>query len=174
LQASDAAPRSRCLEDRRKHHSAARDERRQQTHRAAQWCPLSVERGLTSQRAETDESRVRITPAHRGSPWRKPCGPNNATTRSRRQRGTKSSAYKAWRRALETVGVENRSLHSTRSTFISVARSNGADKDRVESITNNSSGSIIDDYTTWEWFALCSAVAVFDVLLRVRIEIEPF
>lgn len=76
---------------------------------------------------------------------------------------SKSSAYKAWRRALERVGVENLSMHSTRSTFISVARSNGADKDRVERVTHNASGSIIDDYTTWEWFALCQAVSVFDV-----------
>ena len=76
---------------------------------------------------------------------------------------SKSSGYKAWRRLLEAVGVDNRSLHSTRATFISVARSNGADKDRVERVTHNSGGDIVDDYTTWDWFALCQAVAVFDL-----------
>jgi len=76
---------------------------------------------------------------------------------------SKSSGYKAFRRALDVVGVENRTLHATRNTFISIARSNGADKDVVETVTHNSKGDQIDDYTTFEWLAVCRAVALFDV-----------
>jgi integrase len=76
---------------------------------------------------------------------------------------SKSSAYKAFQRALLVAKVENRTLHSTRHTFISVARSNGAPSDVIEQITHNARGSVIDDYTTFEWLALCKAVALFDV-----------
>lgn len=76
---------------------------------------------------------------------------------------TKSSAYKAFQRSLAKVGVENRTLHSTRHTFISIARSNGAQKDVIERVTHNATGDVVDDYTTFEWLALCKAVAFFDV-----------
>lgn len=76
---------------------------------------------------------------------------------------SKSSAYKAWRRALARAGVENRSLHSTRHTFISILRSNGAAKDVVESITHNARGDVLDGYTEFEWVSRCRAVALFDV-----------
>lgn len=76
---------------------------------------------------------------------------------------SKSSAYHAWRRSLDRLGIENKSLHATRNTFISIARSNGAPKDIVESVTHNARGDVIDDYTSFEWLALCRAVALFDV-----------
>jgi integrase len=76
---------------------------------------------------------------------------------------TKSSGYKLFQRALAAVGVDNRSLHSTRHTFISVARSNGARPDVLERVTHNSSGEVIDTYTTFEWRPLCDAVARFDL-----------
>jgi len=76
---------------------------------------------------------------------------------------TKSSAYKMFQRGLAKLGVENRTLHATRHTFISVARSNGAPKDVLERVTHNARGETIDDYTTFEWRALCEAVAVFDL-----------
>ncbi len=71
---------------------------------------------------------------------------------------TKSTAYKAWRRACEATGVENRSLHSTRHTFISMCRRGGARKDVVERITHNAKGDIVDAYTHWDWDPLCEAV----------------
>lgn len=74
---------------------------------------------------------------------------------------TKSSSYKAWRRACDLVGIENRSLHSTRHTFITVARRNGARKEVIERVTHNSSGDIVDTYTTWDWAPLCEAVQFF-------------
>ena len=76
---------------------------------------------------------------------------------------SKSSGYKAFRRALETVGIENKTLHATRNTFVSIARSNGAPVDVIESVTHNAKGQVIDDYTTFEWLAVCRAVALFDV-----------
>jgi integrase len=75
---------------------------------------------------------------------------------------TKSSAYKAFRRALATADVENRTLHSTRHTFISIARSNGAPKDVLERVTHNARGETIDTYTEFEWRPLCEAVARLD------------
>lgn len=71
---------------------------------------------------------------------------------------TKSTAYKMWRRACVAAGVENRTLHSTRRTFISLARRGGARKDVVEKITHNAAGDIVDLYTTWDWAPLCEAV----------------
>lgn len=72
---------------------------------------------------------------------------------------TKSSAYKAWLRSCKAAGVTNRSVHSTRHTFITVARRNGADKEAVELVTHNPKGTIVDRYTTREWAELCAAVA---------------
>lgn len=72
---------------------------------------------------------------------------------------TKSAAYKAWLRSCKAAGVTNRSVHSTRHTFITVARRNGADKEAVELVTHNPKGTIVDRYTTREWSELCNAVA---------------
>ncbi len=72
---------------------------------------------------------------------------------------TKSAAYKAWLRSCKAAGVTNRSVHSTRHTFITVARRNGADKEAVELVTHNPKGTIVDRYTTREWSELCKAVA---------------
>ncbi len=72
---------------------------------------------------------------------------------------TKSAAYKAWLRSCKAAGVTNRSVHSTRHTFITVARRNGADKEAVELVTHNPKGTIVDRYTTREWAELCRAVA---------------
>jgi integrase len=74
---------------------------------------------------------------------------------------TRSSAYKAWRRSCAIVGVLNRSLHSTRHTFISIARRNGARKDVLERITHNAQGDIVDQYTHWDWAPLCEVILTF-------------
>ncbi len=74
---------------------------------------------------------------------------------------TKSSAYKMWRRLLLVAGVTNRSLHSTRHTFISLCRRGGARKDVLERITHNAVGDIVDGYTLWDWKPLCEAVECF-------------
>ena len=76
---------------------------------------------------------------------------------------TKSSAYKMFQRSLAKVEVENRTLHATRHTLISVARSNGARPDVLERVTHNARGETIDDYTTFDWRSLCEAIVVFDL-----------
>jgi integrase len=55
-------------------------------------------------------------------------------------------------------GVTNRSLHSTRHTFITLARRGGARTEVVEQITHNAAGTIVDHYTHRDWNELCQAV----------------
>jgi integrase len=69
----------------------------------------------------------------------------------------RSAAYSMWRRALAKAGVENLSLHSTRHTFITLARRGGARPDVLERVTHNAAGATIDIYTHWEWVPLCEA-----------------
>jgi integrase len=76
---------------------------------------------------------------------------------------TKSSAYKMWRRSCDLAGVPNRTLHSTRHSFITHARRGGGRKEVIERITHNASGDIIDNYTHWEWDPLCEAMLCFRV-----------
>jgi integrase len=71
---------------------------------------------------------------------------------------SRSSAYRAFRRALARAGVTNRSLHSTRHTFISVARSETNRHDLVERITHNAAGTTLDRYTHSEWEGLCEVI----------------
>lgn len=75
---------------------------------------------------------------------------------------TKSSCYKAFSRACEKLGIECRTLHSTRHTAITAARrgdATGRLKAPLERVTHNAKGEIIDCYTQWEWEPLCDAIA---------------
>jgi integrase len=74
---------------------------------------------------------------------------------------TRWAAYNAWRRGCAAAGVRNRSLHSTRHTFITLCRRGGARKEVVEKITHNATGDIVDAYTHFDWSPLCQAVVVF-------------
>jgi integrase len=82
---------------------------------------------------------------------------------------TKSAAYKAWIRSCGVAKVTNRSVHSTRHTFITLAQRGGADHRVVELVTHNPKGRIIDVYTTRDWSELCAAVLClsFDAPLDV-------
>jgi integrase len=73
---------------------------------------------------------------------------------------TRWALYNAWRRALALVGVANRSVHSTRHTFVTLCRRGGAPADVVERITHNAMGKTIDIYTHLDWAPLCRAVLV--------------
>jgi hypothetical protein len=75
---------------------------------------------------------------------------------------TRSSGSKLWVRACARAGVTNLSLHSTRHTFITLARRGGARTEVVERITHNATGSIVDQYTHWDWAPLCDAVLALD------------
>lgn len=87
--------------------------------------------------------------------------------------GTCRAKYTAWesfQRGLNAVEIENRTVHATRHTFVSVARSRGARPDVLERVTHNASGAVpelavLDGYTHFEWEALCEAVRCFDVSL---------
>lgn len=76
---------------------------------------------------------------------------------------TNSSAYRALRTACKRAEVTLRGVHSTRRTFISLARRGGARKDVVERITHNAKGDIVDIYTFWDWRPLCEAVLCVDL-----------
>jgi integrase len=71
---------------------------------------------------------------------------------------TKSTAYKAWRHACAKTGVPNKTLHSSRHTFITLCRRGGARKEVLEKVTHNARGDIVDAYTHWDWAPLCEAV----------------
>jgi len=79
---------------------------------------------------------------------------------------TKSSAYKGWRRACKAAGVTNRTVHSSRHTFITLTRRGGADIGIVELITHNPAGKIIDVYNHRDWGDFCSAVLCLSVALK--------
>ena len=140
------------------------------------WC-LTVDSQYDGEPLKTD--RPRVVPIHPSLQWelefwhragfelvhkRKPT-PDDFIVPHRDREGreahTKSSAYKMWRRLLATAGVANRSLHSTRHTFISLCRRGGARKDVLERITHNAAGDIVDGYTLWDWQPLCEAVMCF-------------
>lgn len=67
---------------------------------------------------------------------------------------------------LERVGLRPRRQHDSRRTFISIARSDGAERDKLRWCTHGPSGDVFDDYTTFTWAALCDEVA------KARIELH--
>ena len=71
---------------------------------------------------------------------------------------SKSSAQKRFKNACGLAGVEYRTVHATRHTFITWTRRGGAPADVVEKITHNARGTMIDQYTHWDWDPLCQAV----------------
>jgi integrase len=73
------------------------------------------------------------------------------------------AAYGAFRAALERLGIENRTMHATRNTFISLARRAGARADVLEKVTHNAKGTTFDVYTHFDWAPLCEAVGCFMV-----------
>jgi integrase len=88
---------------------------------------------------------------------------------------TRSSCYKAFSRACVKLGIECRSLHSTRHTAITAARRGdrtGALKAPLERVTHNAKGQIIDCYTHWEWEPLCRAILAIAYVAAVPVR-EP-
>lgn len=71
---------------------------------------------------------------------------------------TKSSAYKAWLRSCAASGVINRSVHSTRHTFITFALRGGAVEKDLLLVSHNPRGEVIDRYNDRSWFTFCRAV----------------
>lgn len=73
---------------------------------------------------------------------------------------TKSAAYKGWVRACKAAGVTNRSVHSTRHTFITLTLRAGAAEKTVLRITHNPKGTIVDVYNHRDWEEFCAAVSL--------------
>lgn len=87
----------------------------------------------------------------------------NAGKRSKVRHHTRSSYYKAFVRSCALVGIQARTLHATRHTFITLARRGGAPKDVLEKVTHNARGDIVDRYTHYAWEPLCEAVLKLDL-----------
>lgn len=82
----------------------------------------------------------------------------NVSKRAQAPHHTKTSAYRGFRRACLSAGVDARTVHALRHTMITAARRGGARVDVLERVTHNASGGIVDRYTHWEWEPLCEAV----------------
>ncbi len=56
------------------------------------------------------------------------------------------------------AGVEAKTFHRFRDTFLSLCRRSGARKDVIEMVTHNAKGDVVDQYTDFDWAPLCEAV----------------
>lgn len=64
------------------------------------------------------------------------------------------------------LGLRKRRAYDLRRTFISLARTDGADRDKLKAVTHGPSGEILDLYTTWPWETLCAEIAKLRVQRR--------
>lgn len=137
---------------------------------------LLVNTQYDDQSLKTDDaemSRPRVVPVHPAlaeilSEWwhsgfelqfcRKPTEEDFIVPTAGLRPHTRTSAYKAFRRALARAKVTNRSLHATRHTFITVCRAGTNRHDLVERITHNAKGTVLDQYTHTEWESLCEVI----------------
>ncbi len=79
---------------------------------------------------------------------------------------SKEWVHKHFARDLETLGLRHRRGHDLRRTFISLARSNGAEKDILRRATHKPPREVIEGYTTFEWPVVCREVAKLPVQRR--------
>lgn len=59
---------------------------------------------------------------------------------------------------LRHLGLRPRRVHDLRRSLITHARGDGANKDALKACTHGGKGDIVDDYTSWDWTALCQAI----------------
>lgn len=69
-------------------------------------------------------------------------------------------------RDLETLGLRHRRGHDLRRTCISLARSDGAQKDIHRRTTHKPPREVIEGYTSYEWPVVCREVLKLQVTLR--------
>lgn len=81
-----------------------------------------------------------------------------------RTRGVLSdhASYELLYRSAKAVSVPWHGVHSTRHTFVTMARRSGAAKEDYERITHNARGDIVDGYTRTAWEPLCAVVRGID------------
>jgi hypothetical protein len=71
---------------------------------------------------------------------------------------------------LDRLGFRHRRQHDLRRSFITLARSDGARKDVLETVSHGARGDIIDMYTSLPWATLCEAVACLQIAARKSAE----
>jgi integrase len=78
----------------------------------------------------------------------------------------KEWVHKALKVDLATLGLRHRRGHDLRRTFISLARSSGAQVDILRRVTHKPSSEVIEGYTTFEWPVVCREVAKLPIERR--------
>lgn len=66
-------------------------------------------------------------------------------------------------RDLETLGLRHRRGHDLRRSFISLARSDGAEKGILDRVTHKPPREVIEGYTSYEWPVVCREVLKLQV-----------
>lgn len=74
-----------------------------------------------------------------------------------------SAMYKRFRQDCDRLEIPRRRQHDTRRTFITLARSDGADRQVLKAITHGDRGDVFDMYTSWPWETVCRAVSCLRV-----------
>lgn len=64
---------------------------------------------------------------------------------------------------LERIGLRPRRTHDLRRTFVTLARSDGADRDVLKVVTHGASTDVLDLYTSYPWATLCESVSKLNV-----------
>jgi integrase len=71
---------------------------------------------------------------------------------------SKRAFYEAFVRGCKVSGVQPRTLHATRHTFITLCRRANCNTEKLAEITHNAKGNIVDQYTHRDWSELCEVV----------------
>jgi hypothetical protein len=83
--------------------------------------------------------------------------PSTARGEAGRMR-TPQGSLKRFHQDLEVLGLRLRRAHDLRRTMISLARSDGANKDILRRATHKPPKEVLEGYTTFEWDVLCREV----------------
>ena len=71
---------------------------------------------------------------------------------------TRAGSYRQWVTGCARAEVLNRSVHSTRHTFVTLCLRGGADRDVVREITHRNKKEMLDVYNHTAWGPMCEAV----------------
>ncbi len=88
----------------------------------------------------------------------------NVSARANAAHHTRKTATTLFERTADEAGVPRRGgVHASRHTFITLCRRGAARGDRLQVITHNAQGTMVDRYTHWDWAPLCEAVMCLDL-----------
>lgn len=74
-------------------------------------------------------------------------------------------------RDLDALGLRHRRVHDLRRTFISLARTDGADKSILRRATHKAPRDVMEGYTSFEFEVVCREIAKLNLKLKGRSEI---